>query len=233
MNLEGIMQNHIQMLKNTFICKGLTDEEFEYFVSKANIKMRKYRKNEFIFMEMEKPEKLFVLVEGYISVYRDTMSGKMLPIADIVDSGDIFGEVYLYMQKPKYDLNAVAKCESLVMTLDSHIFNLPEDDVHMAYYKITKNLLTMFARKAYILNSKIQVLNSGSLRQRIVRYITNCEEQNGVVQMLLTREEMADFLNTTRPSLSRELSNMQKEGLIEIKGKNMFLLDKVALGECL
>lgn len=227
------MQDYIQMLKNTFICKGLTDEEFMYFVSKANVQVRKYRKNEFVFRETQKPTKLFLLVDGYISVYRDTMSGKILPIADIVDGGDIFGEVYLYMQKPRYDLNAIAKKESLVMTLDSQIFNLPENEVHLAYYKITKNLLTMFARKAFTLNTKIQVLNSGSLRQRIVRYITNCEEVDGVVKMTLTREEMADFLNTTRPSLSRELSNMQKEGLIEIKGKQIILLDEEALADCL
>lgn len=227
------MQDYIQMLKNTFICKELTDEEFMYFVSKANIQMKKYRKNEFVFRETQKPTKLFLLVDGYISVYRDTMSGKVLPIADIVDSGDIFGEVYLYMQKPRYDLNAIAKRESLVMTLDSQIFNLPENEVHLAYYKITKNLLTMFARKAFTLNTKIQVLNSGSLRQRIVRYITNCEEVGGIVKMTLTREEMADFLNTTRPSLSRELSNMQKEGLIEIKGKHIILSDEDALADCL
>lgn len=227
------MQDYIQMLKNTFICKGLTDEEFMYFVSKANVQVRKYGKNEFVFRETQKPTKLFLLVDGYISVYRDTMSGKVLPIADIVDSGDIFGEVYLYMQKPKYDLNAIAKRESLVMTLDSQIFNLPENQVHQAYYKITKNLLTMFARKAFILNTKIQVLNSGSLRQRIVRYITNCENVDSVVKMTLTREEMADFLNTTRPSLSRELSNMQKEGLIEINGKHIILLDEEALADCL
>lgn len=227
------MQDYIQMLKNTFICKELTDEEFSYFVSKANVQVKKYRKNEFVFRETQKPAKLFLLIDGYISVYRDTMSGKVLPIADIMDSGDIFGEVYLYMQIPRYDLNAVAKRESLVMTLDSQIFNLPENEVHLAYYKITKNLLTMFARKAFTLNAKIQVLNSGSLRQRIVRYITNCEEVDGIVKITLTREEMADFLNTTRPSLSRELSNMQKEGLIEIKGKNIVLLDEDALADCL
>lgn len=227
------MQDYIEMLKNTFLCKGLTEEEFRYFVSNANIQRREYRKNEFIFMEMEKPEKLFLLIDGYISIYRDTMSGRMLPIADIVDSGDIFGEVYLYMQKPKYDLNAVAKCDSVVLTMESQIFRTNDNDVPMAYYKITKNLLMMFAKKAYILNTKIQVLNSGSLRQRIIRYMMNCPEKNGVVSMTATREEMADFLNTTRPSLSRELGKMQKEGLISIKGKNVVLLDKEALGDCL
>lgn len=227
------MQDHIKMLKNTFLCKGLTDEEFQYFVSNANIQKKEYKKNEYVFREMDKPEKLFLLIDGYISVYRDTMSGKVLPIADIVDSGDIFGEVYLYMQKPTYDLNAVTKRDSVILTMESQIFKTGENDVPMAYYKITKNLLAMFAKKAYILNTKIQVLNSGSLRQRIARYMMNCPEQNGVVSITVTREEMADFLNTTRPSLSRELSNMQKEGLIAVRGKKVTLLDRDGLGEFL
>lgn len=219
------MQDYMDMLRNTFLCKGLTEEEFQYFVKHAGIQMKQYKKNEYIFQEMEQPTKLFLLVEGFISVYRVSMSGKIQSIADIVDPGDIFGEVYLYMQKPQYELNAVAKSDSIILTMHSQIFSVGEVELPTVYYKLMKNLLMMFAKKAYILNSKIQVLNSGSLRQRIVRYILNSSQKNGVVKLGLTREEMADFLNTTRPSLSRELGNMQKEGLIHIEGKKLKLLD--------
>lgn len=227
------MQKCMEVLKNTFLCNGLTDEEFQYFVSNANIQRKVYQKNEFVFREKDKPAKLFLLIDGSISIYRDTLSGKMLPIADIVDSGDIFGEVYLYMQKPEYDWNAVAKCKSEVLAMESQIFKTNEEEVPVVYYKIIKNLLAMFAKKAYILNTKMQVLNSGSLRQRIVRYMMNCPEKDGVVNMMVTREELADFLNTARPSLSRELGKMQKDGLIAVNGKEAVLLDKEALEEFL
>ncbi len=227
------MEDYIEMLKRTFLCNGLSEEEFLFFLSQANVQVRKYKKSEFILREMEKPDKLFLLASDYISVYRDTMSGKVLLIADITDKGDIFGEVYLYMKKTRYDLNAIAKTDSTVLTMDSRIFEMFDKDVPTAYYKITTNLLTMFARKAYTLNTKIQVLNSGLLRQRVVRYLMNCKQEDGVVMLALTREEMADFLNTTRPSLSRELSSMAKEGLIEMKGRKVKLLNREGLDDCL
>ena len=43
----------------------------------------------------------------------------------------------------------------------------------------------------------------------------------------MKREEMADFLGTTRPSLSRELMKLQQEGIIEA-GKNKILIKERA-----
>ena len=34
---------------------------------------------------------------------------------------------------------------------------------------------------------------------------------------------MADYMNVTRPSLSRELSNMQKEGILSLHGRNIII----------
>lgn len=227
------MEDYIGILKQTFLCQGLSDDDFQYFIKYTNIQMKKYHKNEFIFMEREHPEKLFLLIDGSVSVYRDTMSGKVVPIADIEEQGDIFGEVYLYMQKEQYDINAIAKQETTILAIESKIFKLSEEEVLLPYYKIAKNLLTMFAMKAYLLNTKIQVLNSGTLRQRIVRYFLNCRSEGGKIHLNMTREKMAEFLNTTRPSLSRELSNMQKEGLIEMHGKEIILLEEEKLDEFL
>jgi len=45
----------------------------------------------------------------------------------------------------------------------------------------------------------------------------------------LGREEMADLLNTARPSLSRELMKMQEEGIIEIDKKHIIIKNIEAL----
>ena len=39
----------------------------------------------------------------------------------------------------------------------------------------------------------------------------------------MNREQMADFLGVTRPSLSRELAAMRDEGLLDIRGKTIAL----------
>jgi CRP-like cAMP-binding protein len=49
----------------------------------------------------------------------------------------------------------------------------------------------------------------------------------------MTREALADYLNVARQSLSRELSAMQEEGLIEVSGKRSIILDQERLEEYL
>jgi CRP-like cAMP-binding protein len=41
-------------------------------------------------------------------------------------------------------------------------------------------------------------------------------DENGVVQLKMNREELADYLGVARPSLSRALMRMQKEEMIEV-----------------
>ena len=43
------------------------------------------------------------------------------------------------------------------------------------------------------------------------------------------RQEMADYLNATRPSLSRELMKMQDEGMLSVSGRQITVLDQDSL----
>ena len=45
----------------------------------------------------------------------------------------------------------------------------------------------------------------------------------------MNREELADFMNTARPSLSRELMKMQEDGIIKIEKRNIQIIDFDAL----
>ena len=45
----------------------------------------------------------------------------------------------------------------------------------------------------------------------------------------MNREQMADFLGVTRPSLSRELASMRDEGLLQIEGRGIRVPDPASL----
>ena len=76
------------------------------------------------------------------------------------------------------------------------------------------------------MNRKLRILGSGSLRERIVRFLVECQDSEGQIHMNLSREEMADYLNITRPSLSRELGKMQEEGILELDRRQILVKDK-------
>ena len=49
--------------------------------------------------------------------------------------------------------------------------------------------------------------------------------EDGVVQLKMNREELADYLGVARPSLSRALMKMQNEGMIEVDRTHIKILD--------
>ena len=75
------------------------------------------------------------------------------------------------------------------------------------------------------MHSRIKVLASGSLRERIVRFLFQNMNEKGGVYLNITREYLAAYLAVTRPSISRELSAMQKDGILIVRGKQVVVRD--------
>lgn len=72
------------------------------------------------------------------------------------------------------------------------------------------------------------MLSSFSLRQKIATFLIQTEKEN-ISNTGMTRQQMADFLATTRPSLSRELLSMEDSGLIELNGSEIKIKNREEL----
>lgn len=128
------------------------------------------------------------------------------------------------MEKASYDMYVEALTQVSVLIMSSRIFTDREEN--SLSRKLRENLLEVFAGKAYNMNRKLRILGSGSLRERIVRFLVECQDSEGQIHMNLSREEMADYLNITRPSLSRELGKMQEEGILELDRRQILVKDQ-------
>lgn len=64
--------------------------------------------------------------------------------------------------------------------------------------------------------------------EMIVRRSTVPEHQVKQYTLPLTREEIANFLGLTLETISRQLSNMKKEGIIEFEGRRNFIIKDLA-----
>ena len=50
-------------------------------------------------------------------------------------------------------------------------------------------------------------------------------DRQGFVKLNMSREDLANYLNVKRPSLSRELINMHRDNLIEVSGRTIKVVD--------
>lgn len=97
--------------------------------------------------------------------------------------------------------------------------------------QLRENLLSEIAVKFWNQRRRTAYLSTHSLRGRIALYLL---DQDGDRFMLgLTRENLADLLCVNRSALCRELSRMQKEGLIQFHKDAFHILNRAELQRCI
>lgn len=222
-------QTILSILQNTSLCKSMTSKAIEKLLQNNHCEISSYQKGERVFDTTDKPTKVYILLGGSLVIARDTFMGKRMILANISGSGELFGEIYAFMELEQYDMYAEVQETAMVLGLDRAIFRENQNVEPEAVNLLRNHLLTIFATKAYTMNRKIKILGSGSIREKIVRFLVQESHGKDCVQLTMSREKWADYLNVTRPSLSRELSNMAREGMIALQGKQIRILDAAAL----
>lgn len=205
-------------LRQIPLFKNLTEKDLKILEEHIKIEEKTYEKGSYIFNQGDIKGDLYFLIEGSILVAKFDSNGKRSIIQTFNNKG-IFGEVYAYLNEP-FDFSALVQKKSKVLVI-KEFRNLINEFMPKSFLI---NYIDLISKKCLILSQKNQITNQFTLRQKIANFLL-IEEENKKINLKQTREELADFLSTTRPSLSRELSNMADENIIKISGKDIYILD--------
>jgi CRP-like cAMP-binding protein len=210
-----------ERLSDTGLFRDLTADEIRLCLECSKAEAVMYRKGEYIFSEGDAPEKLTMLMEGMVTLGRHSVDGKREIIAIFDKPGDIFGYEHLFNEDAVYDVFAAAQSETEILRISSGFLKQTCEKKCGFHSRLISNMLHIMADKALEMNEHLEIMSCGSLRERIAKYLLfNCDK-NMTVSLGMSRQELADYLNAARPSLSRELMNMQDEGLIEVNGRTI------------
>lgn len=206
-------------LREIKIFKNLIDQDLDLIRSKTEFIEKTYGKGEYIFMAGDKSGDLFYLMEGVLNVYQIDSNGKRFIFQNFTKP-TLFGEVYSYLGEPfDFDCECASSCKILIIKDFKKIFEPPCPESFLRSY------INFLSYKCLALSKKNQITSQASLRQKIGKYLLETENQ-GKVKLSMKREDLADYLSTTRPSLSRELSKMADEGIIKVGGDFIEILDR-------
>lgn len=218
-----------QVFSSSPLFATMKPEDIEDFMRCSGAVIRNFEKEAVIFHQNETPRFIHVLVQGAVSVCFDTASGKRNVMATFHQPGELFGEVYAFLGKAAYDMYAQASPDATVLFLPKEQFtgHCPKNCNSDCRYQdiLISNMLEILANKAFFLNRKLQILSSTTLRQKIAKTILQHPAPDGTLQLSITREAFADYLGVARPSLSRELMKMKKEGMLTLDGKKIIVDD--------
>ena len=205
-------------LRQIPLFKNLTEKDLKILKENIKIEEKTYEKGSYIFNQGDIKGDLYFLIEGSILVAKFDSNGKRSIIQTFNNKG-IFGEVYAYLNEP-FDFSALVQKKSKILVI-KEFRNLINEFMPKSFLI---NYINLISKKCLVLSQKNQITNQFTLRQKIANFLL-IEEENNKIKLKQTREELADFLSTTRPSLSRELSNMADENIIKISGKDIYIID--------
>lgn len=205
------------MADRSKLFRGVDEEALDAYLKGLGAYEGKAAGGEYIFREEDEAKGLYILLDGAVEVEKNDGSGKRQLVNRFVKPNTVFGEVYLFLENRPYDFACRAVKDSRLLFVPKEAFD-PAGGALAQH--LAENMLQVLAKKAYFLNQKMLILSAGSIRKKIARHLLFKNPEGGIVT-LMNREELADYLAVPRPSLSRELMKMHREGYIDLEGRQL------------
>lgn len=213
-------------LQNSQLCEGLTEAQLSELMNKITVKEKHYKNNEILFYTDE-VTKVYILVKGNAAIAKNTISGKRILGKNVTEPGELAGEIYYFSHRnPFWDYAIVLEPTTVLEISGIDQGTLQTLDLALQN-QLLVNLLKSVTRKFEYIGEKVRMVSEDSVRAKISNYLFGIQDDDGSIELTETREEIADYLDITRPSLSRELGRMQKENIIRIEGSSVIILDAI------
>lgn len=84
---------------------------------------------------------------------------------------------------------------------------------------VIRNLLDIQAGNNLQMTKKLHIVTNTTLKQKLALWLMDMSHGGNKVVMDMNREELADYLGVTRPSLSRSMAELRHQGVIRIEEK--------------
>lgn len=200
----------------------ISREEAERMLLCSRAQFREYPAGSLIFGEQDKPKYLYLLLDGKVQIAKHLPSGKRNLLFQIREM-EVFGEIFSGAKEQYYWYEATAVKKSRVLILPYHFIYGVCSNACEHHRRVIRNLLDIQAKNNLQMTKKLHIITNTTLRQKIALWGIEMSDEDGKVVMDMNREELADYLGVTRPSLSRTMMELQKQGVIRIEGKNIWI----------
>lgn len=143
-------------------------------------------------------------------------------VARIIRAGDSFGEALMFMGKPY-----IVTAQALEDTLSLHVGKAALFTMMDRHPQIAHKMIASLSQRLYALMSDVEAYSMRSGAQRVIGYFLKNEENRQVRQFRLATSKgvIASRLNLTPEHFSRILRELADQGLIEVKGRDITILD--------
>ncbi|MDD3653041.1 MAG: Crp/Fnr family transcriptional regulator [Desulfotomaculaceae bacterium] len=224
----------VKVFSQCALFKGISPENLGLVFGCLQPKLQNYKKNEYVTITGDDFTGIGIVLAGEVVVSKENTAGNRIIMA-VNSPGELFGEIAAFSGEGVWPVTVEAREACTVMFLQAGKIVGSCERSCVSHQQLIVNMLHIFSDKARLLHRKVEYLAIKSLRGKISVFLLEHYQKTGqnTLVMPLNRNELADFLNVARPALSRELSRLRNEGVIDfqrdaIKIKSVDTLKSIA-----
>ena len=137
----------------------------------------------------------------------------------------VFGEPFLLPADSQH-YYVTAEEETKVMFIDyGHVIKRCEKACHH-HSQMVSNLLQLTAIQSRQQNERIYMLSRSSTRKKLMAYLNalSTEKHSKDLKLPMSYTALAQYLSVDRSAMTRELKNLEEEGIIKKSGKQIHII---------
>ena len=185
---------------------------------------KNYQKDEIILLESNEVRSVGIILSGIVHMVKEDSEGYQTLLVAMKD-GELFGESFSCGSHLDAHVSFFAAAPCTVLFLPFHKIIHSCKMSCTFHHRLIENMVQLIGDKNVQLMHKIEVISKKTLREKILTYLQQqaLDQDSRQFTIPLSRLELAKYLCADRSALTRELSYMQKDGLISYE-KNTFQL---------
>jgi CRP/FNR family transcriptional regulator len=191
-------------------------------------KERSFKRGQTIFAEGDEGIGFYVLISGKVKIFKLSPEGKE-QIFHVFGPGEPFGEASVFAGE-RFPAHAETLEESRVFFFPRASFvELLKEDPSMAL-----NMLAILSRRLRTFASLVEDLSLKEVPGRLAAYLLFMSDEKGRADELkldIAKNQLASLLGTIPETLSRILARMVRQGLIQLDGPRIIIVDREGLEE--
>ena len=218
------------VLETSSLFKGIPAKELRDDLEATPHHIQCYDKGETIFFLMEEASRVGIVLEGRVQAQKTFPNGSQVNVS-LRGPGELIGPAAVFSANKTYPCDVVAVEPSTVMMFRREdLLSLMQKDV-----RILENLMTEIASATYMLQQRLELMSYNGISQKAAFWLLTQARQTGKNEIRIpdSVSKWAMMLNVSRPSLHRELKNLELRGIVSYTPPVILIKDAVKLQEIL
>ena len=208
-SFSGLSENQLQEIQQIIIHKHLN-------------------KGELIFTEGDHGNGFYVVVNGLVKIFKVSLEGKE-HIMRIVGTGESFGQVPVYAGRSfPASAQAIAKSHLLFFPRTAFVELITRNP------SLALSMLSVLSMRLREFTVHVENLALKEVPGRLAAYLLYLADEQGneeLVSLNISKTQISSLLGTTPETLSRILTKMADKSLIEVKRRDIKILNYKGLVE--